>query len=46
VQGSEAQHHMLYARQAHWQSPVTDAPHLSGRSPCGDPQPFRARWPL
>jgi len=46
VQDSEAQHHMLHARQAHWQSPVTNAPLLSGRSRRGDPQTVRARWPL
>ncbi len=32
VQDAEVQHHMLHARQAPWQSPVTDAPLLCGRS--------------
>src|SRR2546422_7665210 len=39
-------HHMQHARQARWQSPVTDAPLLWGRSPCGDPQSLRAHRPV
>jgi hypothetical protein len=47
VQGVQALHLMLHAREAHWQTPVTDAPLLLDRSLlCSDPQPFRARRPL
>ena len=28
VQGVYTLHLMLHAREAHWQTPVTDAPHL------------------
>jgi len=43
VQDVDVQHHMLHARQAHWQSPVTNAPHLLGRSHRSDPRSLRAR---
>src|SRR5678816_2877269 len=39
-------HHMLHAREAHWRTPVTEAPLLSRRSRCSDPGTSRARRPL
>src|SRR5438445_982560 len=39
-------HPMRHAHKVRWQTPVTGAPHLSGRSPCSDPLPLRARRPL
>jgi hypothetical protein len=45
--GVQALHLMLHAREAHWQTPVTGAPHLFGRSLlCSDPRSSRARRPL
>jgi hypothetical protein len=47
VQGVQALHLMLHAREAHWQTPVTDAPLLLHRSLlCSDPLTLRARRPL
>ncbi len=46
VQGVLTRHLMQHAREARWQTPVTDAPHLTGRSLFGDPLPLRARRPL
>ncbi|WP_422823020.1 hypothetical protein [Variovorax humicola] len=38
---------MLHAREAHWKTPVTGAPHLKTRSLwCSDPLTSRARRPL
>jgi len=38
VQGVDTLHLMLHAREAYWQTPVTGAPHLLGRSLlCSDP---------
>lgn len=45
VQVVQTLHHMLNARKAHWQTPVTEAPNLYGRSLCSDPQSLRARRP-
>src|SRR2546422_4333106 len=39
-------HPMRHAHKVRWQTPVTGAPHLSGRSPCSDPPTLRARRPL
>jgi hypothetical protein len=36
-------HHMQHARDALGQTPITDAPHLNGRSRRGDPRTSRAR---
>ena len=38
-------HHKLNAREAHWQTPINDAPLLNGRSLCRDPRVLRARRP-
>ena len=47
VQGVQALHLMLRAREAHWQTPVTDAPLLLDRSLLrSDPRTLRARRPL
>jgi len=37
---------MQHARKVRWQTPITDAPHLWGRSHLGDPRSLRARRPL
>src|SRR5512143_4008727 len=39
-------HPMQHARKVRWQTPVTEAPHLCGRSLRSDPQPLRAHRPL
>jgi len=39
-------HPMRHAHKVRWQTPVTGAPHLSGRSLCRDPPTLRARRPL
>ena len=47
VKGVNTLHLMLHAREAHWQPPVTGAPHLWRRSLlCSDPRTSRARRPL
>ena len=46
VHGVGAVHLMQHALEAQWQTPVTNAPHLFGRSLCSDPRKFRARRPL
>ena len=46
VQGLNILHLMLHALEAHWQTPVTDAPHLNRRSLLyRDPGLWRARRP-
>jgi hypothetical protein len=42
----DVRHHIQHARKVRWQTPVTGAPHLFGRSPCSDPRTLRARRPL
>src|SRR3989449_9158335 len=39
-------HPMRHAHKVRWQTPVSGAPHLSGRSLCRDPRALRARRPL
>ena len=46
VQDADTLHLMLHARDAHWQTPITEAPHLFGRPLCSDPCIRRARRPL
>ena len=46
VKGVNTLHLMLHARKAHWQTPVTEAPLLTERSPlCSDPGTSRVRRP-
>ena len=45
VQSVCTPHHKLNAREAHWQTPINDAPLLNGRSLCRDPRTLRARRP-
>jgi hypothetical protein len=45
VADASVRHHMQHTRRVRWQTPVIGAPHLWGRSRCGDPLPVRARRP-
>ena len=46
VQGVNTPHLMLHAREAHWQTPITEAPHLGWTVLYKDPRVVRARRPL
>jgi hypothetical protein len=46
VRGVFTQHPMQHAHKVRWQTPITEAPHLSGRSRFGDPPTLRALRPL